>query len=215
MKRVLLFMILVASLACNAQQAKTMGYWGLTSAGSPVILSFDSLKSAGFNALLWKQTSPVTITNSITETSAIGTGNGSLTIPATPVTGTTYRIYARGYYSTQAVISPTLTINVYLGGVKIATGTVSSFLISSANKLFYMAIDFQVTAANTLYAQGGFYYYGATTELMYVAPMSLTSMASATVNLAQSNALTITYTWGTAASTNTITTKTVTFEQLN
>ncbi|MGH7250004.1 MAG: hypothetical protein ACREGC_03450, partial [Minisyncoccia bacterium] len=75
---------------------------------------------------LFSQTQAITIGNTAGESSILGTGSGTTTIPADSlIVGTTIKILAYGIHSAVAV--PNITINLKLNGVTIATtGAVAS-----------------------------------------------------------------------------------------
>lgn len=76
-----------------------------------------------------------TLSNSTTEATLIGTGNGSLTIPANYlVPGRVIRILFKGLYSTPTLLGiATLTTRLKLAGTTVSSGSISSLLASASN----------------------------------------------------------------------------------
>lgn len=88
--------------------------------------------------VLFVQTADKTISNTVTETSIVGTGVGNLvttmTLPANYlISGKTLRIKAGGVYSTPAIVSSSVLINIKIGGTVIATVTTTALLTSASN----------------------------------------------------------------------------------
>lgn len=111
---------------------------------------------------LFAQTADKSVTNTLTETSIVGTGTGSLTLPANFWTvGRTVRITMSGVYSTVAVTGDTVTIKVKYGSTVIASQATTS-LLAGATNLFWWA-DALITcrsigASGTVQISGGVTY---------------------------------------------------------
>lgn len=70
----------------------------------------DAGSSAGSSPILFSSTAIVPVNNTAAETTGIGAGVGSMTIAAnSQAAGDVFDFYAEGFYSTDAVIEPTLT----------------------------------------------------------------------------------------------------------
>lgn len=83
---------------------------------------------------LFTSTATQTVAATVTETSIIGAGSGSLTLPAnTLAAGKTLRFQARGLYSTPALNIGNLLVKIKLGGVTLASGTATALLVSTTN----------------------------------------------------------------------------------
>lgn len=83
---------------------------------------------------LFNQTSTKTVSGTTTETSIIGTGTGSMNIPANFLrTGRQINIKVYGVYNLPLLNLAPLTIRVKLGGVTIASATATSLLAGAAN----------------------------------------------------------------------------------
>jgi hypothetical protein len=73
-----------------------------------------------------------TVANTITETTVLPSGVGSLTLPI-GIIGKQFRAVMGGVYSTTPVTAGNLTVNIYYGGTIIATGTINGFVAGSTN----------------------------------------------------------------------------------
>lgn len=112
---------------------KTSGLFSILGPG-------DNLSTGPNNnlvAAIFTQTADKTITNTTSETSAIGTGVGTLTLLAnTLVAGSTIHIDGGGVYSAAAITPGNLTIKIKLGSTVIATCVLGA-LVSGATTLAY------------------------------------------------------------------------------
>jgi len=71
---------------------------------------------------MFLQIATVVVNNSDVETTLLGAGRGTLTIPANEViVGTSIRVRMGGVYGSKGAAPGTLTINVLIGGVSIGT----------------------------------------------------------------------------------------------
>lgn len=165
--------------------------------------------------LLWNQLSNANVSNTVTETNVLVTGNGSLNIDANPVIGTSYRISGRGMFSLQTLTSPTLNVKLYVGNTLIASGTSSSLLLGANNKTFSFGVDLIIASTTSVYAQGFFAYYAGLTDALSSTPIITTTNNPVTVDLSIINQLKLTFAWSIANSANMIQTKIVNFEKLN
>jgi hypothetical protein len=97
-------------------------------------LSFTGTTLNSSNSILSLFTNYLTTTvaNTITETTVLPSGVGSLTIPI-GIIGKQFRAVMGGVYSTTPVTAGNLTVNIYYGGTIIATGTITGFAAGSTN----------------------------------------------------------------------------------
>lgn len=96
-----------------------------------------SIGTQSFVTCIYAATTDATVTNTVTETSAIGTGNGTKTLAANSISsGRVLRIDGGGVYSAAAVTPGNLTIRVKLGSTIIAS-VVLGALVSGASTLAY------------------------------------------------------------------------------
>lgn len=83
---------------------------------------------------LFTSTTTQTVAATTAETTIIGSGSGSLTLPANYLTvGKTIRFSIRGLYSAPAISVGTITIRIKLGSTTLASGTASSLVALASN----------------------------------------------------------------------------------
>ena len=150
------------------------------------------------------QTASATVANTVTETSSIGTGTGSLVLPANFFTvGKTLTFQMFGTIAT--TLTPTIRLKAKLGAVVIIDTTAATLsTITGTNSYSTEAmITCRTTGATgTVFGQGlAFYYTGVTGLAGFSSPNTATSIIDTTVT----QTLDITITWGTASASNTIT----------
>lgn len=172
--------------------------------------------------LLYVATANKTVGNTTTETSIIGTGIGSLTLPATavealPVTttpfwhpGKTIRVRIMGYIS-QLVAGPNRTVKIYLGSTALGTvgPSTSATAVTNVGFLYEFLTTCRTTGATgTAYTQATLFHSGLGQNYM-------NSTSTVTIDTTAGAALDVKFTWGTADVSNTITSTNVTVEALN
>src|SRR5215475_6457096 len=123
-------------------------------AAAVLVLCLTPTLPAQTTTNLFSQTTAVTVANTTTETTIIGAGQGSVTIPAVSIApGSTFRLTAYGF-STSAPAS-TLTFRVKLNNATIGTLTTGNL---SSNQLAQLDFVFTVYTTggitSTLWAQG-------------------------------------------------------------
>lgn len=177
----------------------------------------DGLQQA-LLGVIFTQTANATITNTVTETTLLGTGVGTKTLPANSlIIGKTVRIKACGFYSTDGAAAGTLTFNLKIGGTTVATTGARTAVNAAAN--FYWEIEAEITcrttgAGGTVFAQAKFLHQQeATTYNAFLWP--LVNTGTDAVDTTVSNALDLTTTFGTADTDNTITCSNSSIEVLN
>ena len=164
---------------------------------------------------VFTQIADKTVANTTTETTIFGTGSGSLTLPANTFTvGKTVRCKFKGY--TSGLNGTSATINIKIGGTTICTSTSN---LPAALSNTYWELEFDITCRTTG-TTGMIIGQGKTTvaegigfATVTIRPLQMTS--TATVNTTISNTIDCTYTWGTASTSNTITSTNATIEILN
>jgi len=150
-----------------------------------------------FEGILFSQTADATISNTTTETTLVGTGIGTVTLPANFfVIGRTFRITARGYYGTQLTGAATLRIKGYLGATAILDTTAKAVSANLANR--YWEVDAIVTcrttgATGTVYAQGRFTHDDA---LVNFDDWPMVNTGTTTIDTTASLAVALKVTWG-------------------
>lgn len=156
------------------------------------------------------QSASVTVASTASETTLVGTGEGSLTIQKDSLAvGKTFRVTAFGYYSNTG--TPTLNLKFKAGSTVLAeTGAVTT-ATSASNRVFkFEAIVTirSIGASGTALGQCDFADNAST--------IALTAQTStATVDSTANNTLNLTATWGASSSSNTITCTNLVVEELN
>lgn len=163
---------------------------------------------------IFTSTADATVTNTTTETTLLGTGVGTKTLPANFfVAGKTIRIRVKGIKNDPG--THTLRIKAKYGAtVVLDTGVQNSKATTGSTEF---SVDTIITcrttgASGTVMAQGEFIYFQ---DAITLYQNQMVNTAAITINTTTSNALDVTATWGTASATDTITGTNVTIEILN
>lgn len=167
-----------------------------------------SLMRAALMRTLFTQTTSVTVANTVTETTLIGSGIGTVTLPANyGFSGKTLMFEGFGYHS--ATAAPTIRIRIYKGTtVLLDTGAQSSG--NSTNALIQIRAQITWRSSTSVSAQGFYQEEGTGTPNNF----QMVNTAPVTVN-ATSEALSITVQWGTASASNTITLSNLSIRESN
>lgn len=165
--------------------------------GSLFYLTDASLCRASIERTLFTQTASVTVGNTVTETTLIGAGVGSVTLPANyGAAGKTLLIEGFGYHSAGG--NPTIRIRIYKGATLLLdTTAVTSG--NNTNNLIQIRASVTWRSTTSVFAQGFYQESGGGSN-----NFEMVNTAATTVGTA-SEALNITVTWGTAAAGNTLT----------
>jgi len=162
-----------------------------------------------FNRILYVATADATVGNTNVETSLVGTGVGSVTLPANFLTaGKSLRLRMYGYHSASG--SPNVTVNIKFGSTIIVT---SGVVVSNTSTNQGFDIDVDITCrstgvSGTVSVQGRYTEYGN-------ASFPMTNTAPVTIDTTSSQLVDITLTWGTGAPGNTSTATNFTIQTLN
>jgi hypothetical protein len=152
---------------------------------------------------LFRQTQSVTVANTVTETTLIGTGVGSVTLPAAFFNaGTTLKVRVFGTHS--AVSAPNIQLRVKLGSTTVLdTGAVASG--NSTNALFSLEgyITCRTTGATgTVFSQG---WYNERTAAGALTTFPMVNTTTSTIDTTGTLAVSVTLQWGTASASDTAT----------
>jgi hypothetical protein len=150
---------------------------------------------------LYAATASETVANTSSETPLIGTGTGSLTLPADFLAeGRTLKLWATGFQS--SVLNPNLTLKVKLGSVIIGTtGVIAAGTVSSSTWELTMLVTCRTTGATgTVLGQGSYEIFGTA-----IGSFGIVNTSVSTVDTTGTLDVAITAQWGTASSSNTIT----------
>jgi len=189
-------------LVGTANQVTVTGSSPITTAGSftlSVPSTFAVPGTIQTDGTLFSQTASVTVANTLTETTVIGAGQGTVTLPANYfVAGKAVRIKIYGYHSASG--NPTNRIRIKLGGTTVLdTTAVASH--SGANELF--TID-ALLICRTTGATGTVYSLGVFTANSD-GEIGMVNTSAATIDTTGTLAIDITWQWGTADPGNTAT----------
>jgi len=156
---------------------------------------------------IFTQTANKTVANTTTETSIVGTGVGSLTLPANFfIAGKTIRVQNSGVYSTVAGTGDVVTIKVKKGSTVLASKATTALVTGGTN--LYWESDLLITcrttgATGTVQVSGSVKYQiaGAVTVVEAIN----NGVATSTLNTTTSELFDITVTHSAANASNTIT----------
>ncbi len=156
------------------------------------------------------QSEAVTVASTASETTVVGTGEGSLTIQKnSAAVGKTFRVKATGYYSNTG--TPTLTLKLKAGStVLVSTGAITT-ATSASNRVFnYEAIVtvYTIGASGTVLGQCDFADNASTIALT-------ATTAAVTVDSTANQTLNVTAQWSASSASNTLTVTNLIVEELN
>ena len=161
--------------------------------------------------VIFTQTADATCANTVTETSILGTGVGTKTLPANFLAaGKQVRLRMRAFFTTTA--SPTLNIKFKIGGTTVAsTGAITH---SSAAGSLLIDIEFvcrTTGATGTVYVEG----YSARFASSGTGYGEMKNTATTTVDTTAALALDVTATWSVASASNSVTVVIAAIEIMN
>lgn len=167
----------------------------------------DGIKQS-LNGTIFTQTASVTVANNSAETTLVGSGVGTMTLPANFLTvGKTIQVIAGGFYGTDAV-APNMILRLKLGSTTIlqqdAGGTLAAGIGNDRGWMFNGEFTIRaVGASGTAIGTGiAWFSIGGTAQKSY--PFQMLAV-SATFNTTGTLALALTADWDVADSDNTIT----------
>lgn len=160
---------------------------------------------------IFTMTGQVTVANTGAETSIIGAGVGTDTVPANTLqVGSTFHFRLWGIHS--ATANPNVTVRVKLNGATIVTsGAVATG--NSTNQLFAIevyATILTIGAGGTMFIQGEYMEYDTPNANVY----SMTTTTATSINTTIDQVVDCTYQWGTAALANSVTSTIASLEQI-
>jgi hypothetical protein len=150
-------------------------------------------------ATLFAATSTVTIANTGVETSLVGSGVGSMTLPANFLTaGKTIVVRVLGFHSSTA--TPTVRIKLKIQGVTVLDTGAQSTNNGTNTSIEVMAVVncYTTGTSGTVWAQGYYLEAGQAT-------FSWASTSTSTINTTLTALVDVTFQWGTASTSNTVT----------
>jgi hypothetical protein len=166
---------------------------------------------------LFTMTATATVVNTGTETTLIGSGTGSLTIPtADIIAGKTVRFRAMGYWSSLGAVAGNVTFNFKAGSNVLATSGAVAVPLSLSNDYWEVTAEitiYSIGGSGTVWTQGKF--LSETPALgAFVAGM-VTTTPSNFAGTPLTNPLDLTITWSVPSSSNTITCTNVAVDTIN
>lgn len=204
--------VLMAPVTQSSPPDGTVWY---DSAAKALVTQFNGLAQY-HSTVIFVATADKTVTNTSAATSIIGTGVGSITLPANfLVAGKTLRISIGGVFST--LLTPgNLTIVVKLGSTTIASSTISNILASASNNAFQGAgtITCRSAGASGSVSMNGNVNYDTGVLTRGFAALN-NSGSTVTLDTTASQTLDITVQWATASASNSIKATTATVEILD
>lgn len=166
---------------------------------------------------IFTQTADKTVTNTITETSIVGTGVGTLTLPANFfVAGKTIRITMAGVYSTVAVTGDTVTVKVKKGSTVLVSKATTALVTGGTNLAWEAEVLItcrSTGASGTVQVGGGLTYQVAGAVAVYDELNN--GVATSTLDTTTSGLLDITVTHSAANASNTVKSLVSAFEVVN
>jgi hypothetical protein len=175
---------------------------------------FSNGVKENISTVLFTQTSSTTVANTTTETSILGTGVGTKTLPINfLVAAKTIRIKIQGYVSN--LITPTIQIRVKLGSVVILDTTAVTMTTITGNMRFSVEGEFTCRttgASGTIFSQGEANYFTIATTNNNI---DMVNTTTTTIDTTATQAIDVMVTWGTANASNSITSTNATIEILN
>ena len=174
----------------------------------------ELIRKAG---VLYVATSSVTVAETVTETSIIGaTGFGNLTLPVNLLrVGTVIRVTASGVFGTEGVSSGSMRFLVKLGSTTILDSvahTPAGGLTDRGFSLTGTLICRTTGGSGTVFGQGVVLLSTAAATGIII---DMETTAAVTVSTVATQAVGVTFTWGTSNAANTLTCTNVVVEVLN
>jgi hypothetical protein len=174
--------------------------------GNNLYFTGGALLRGSLPRVLYSQSASGTVSNTAAETTLIGAGVGSTTLPANFfVAGRTVRLSLKGVLSTTG--TPTLLLNVKLGSTVIIASATVTLPSSITNRAFVLEIDITCRvagASGTFIGEGSLILDNSTTPYI----IGFAGIGTVTVDTTAAQALDLTATFGTASSSNVIASKT-------
>ena len=172
-----------------------------------------------FSAAHFTQTADVNIVNTVTETTLVGSGTGTATLPiGFLVAGKTIRVECEGYYSTKGATAGTLRLRTRLGGIAgtVVGDTAAQTLTDNLTNRFWRAVT-KITcrttgAGGTVMAQGEALLH---TSAILEAPWEMVNTGTQSINTLAAQAVTFSAEFGTADTSNSITQTNMAIEVIN
>lgn len=159
------------------------------------------------------QTASVTVASTASITTLVGSGLGSATLAADSLkVGSSIRLKASGYLSTDAAVGPTMTWTFQIGGSTIMATSAITLSNGLSNVGWRVEVEATVRTAGaggTLFAQGVVFFNDTAHQAFMV------NTATDSINTTATKLVDLLATWGTSDADNTITCSNLSIEVLN
>lgn len=167
---------------------------------------------------LFSSTAIQTVAATTTETTIIGSGSGSLTVPANYLTvGKTIRFSVRGLYSTPTLNVGSILIKIKLGGTTLASGTANSLIATSTNLGFAgetLVTCQTIGSTGTVIIMGEVDYSAGNNLAPFVLAIN-NGTSTSTMDTTSSQTFNVTVTWSNATTGNSVSSLNCLLEGLN
>lgn len=156
---------------------------------------------------VFRQTSDVTVANTTSATSIVGSGAGSMTIPAnTLAVGVAIRLSGAGVYSSALVLPGNLTITLSTAGIAFTTSTLTGLLLGASNAGFDYSLTMVIRSlgsSGSASVAGTFNYVAALTGAKLAGDLNNSGNPIA-IDTTVDNLIDVKATWSTASTSNTL-----------
>ena len=170
---------------------------------SPLALSATTVAQFATANAQYGATATGTVGNTLTETTIIGSGTGSLTLASNKLTaGKSMLVYAWGNLG--STLTPTLQVRVKIGGATILDTTASTLATITGTNMWQMSCYITTRTAGaggTAIAQGFFSYFSAANVQQNIQLVRTTTFS---VDTTAALVIDATAQWGTADPLNTL-----------
>jgi hypothetical protein len=186
---------------------------GLLSIMITLLLLYTPRPTRGSAYDLFVQNSSVTVANTTTETSIIGTGIGSTSINLNSLLASdSIRVVALGHISS-AVVPGTLRLRVKIGGITVADSGAQAMPVSLSTGGIYI---YSLTACRSIGASGSLFTQGYSlvipNSIVTQAVWPMTNTSPQTIDTTSAKVVDVTAQFGTASANNSLT---ITHLQIN
>lgn len=169
---------------------------------------------------LFVQTADATVTNTVAETSMLGTGVGSNTLPAGlfNAPGKVLKVKLAGIYSTPAVVASSVLIKIKLGSTVLASGTTTALATGATNLRFTGEATITCRtagAAGVLAIDAGINYNVSGSDIPISDPLNNSGATITGIDLTGTLTFDVTATWDAATTTRIAKSTICTIEGIN
>lgn len=182
------------------------------------LVEFLNGMQQSISTCIFTQTADKTVSNSVAETSIIGSGVGNLTLPSNFfVQGKSIRVRIGGTYSTAIATTPSVLVKVKLGSTVLSSVTTTGLLAGASNLEFdgEALITCRTTGVSGTYViHGDIEYATGLAGTISVDPLN-NAGSTGNIDTTISNLLDVTITWDSATPTRSVKSTITTVEIIN